>query len=230
MEKVLKCSWRLCVNNRDSWKQRPTAIRLSLCTGTIILCQGLWVRCLRMIYCPPQHCCKKPMNHQRLILLHSRGGSSSRCRLRVETLSPASFSHCRSSPRRAASRKLRSKVKICSSQEKRGRKRGKDGGEARGQNLRESARRRTEQKWQNHSESGREETERTQSRYQLWGKGLIEHAGRDLLREALTRGSKDRSRKVITVVEKESAAATRNQYFTAGCWNGGGNCLPEFPP
>lgn len=33
---------------------------VSLCIGTIILCQGLWARYLKMIYCPPQHCCKNP--------------------------------------------------------------------------------------------------------------------------------------------------------------------------
>lgn len=30
--------------------------------------------------------------------------------------------------------------------------------------------------------------------------------------------------------EREITTKTRDQYFTALCWTGGGNCLPEFPP
>lgn len=34
--------------------------------------------------------------------------------------------------------------------------------------------------------------------------------------------------KLMMGIEKR-ATEIRDQYFTAGCWNGGGNCLPEFP-
>lgn len=115
---------------------RPTETRessipllyVSLCIGTIILCQGLWARYLKMIYCPPQRCCKNPW----IIKVWFYYTRALKRGVHVVTWGWRHWApHHFFSPclhLSSGAKKLCSKVKIRRSQEKRGWKRRKQGG------------------------------------------------------------------------------------------------------
>lgn len=115
---------------------RPTETRessipslyVSLCIGTITLCQGLWARYLKMIYCPPQHCCKNPW----IIKVWFYYTRALKRGVHVVTWGWRRWAPHRFFSHRlhlsGVAKKLCSKVKICRSQEKRGWKRRKQGG------------------------------------------------------------------------------------------------------